>query len=560
MAHTLTLTQGSTTAQLAESATNYLLISYFPKSPAQPPQQTGNADLDLITPIIDDVTITFRGSSNDNLIEKLAVVERILFNAARYQKDRYSGVVTTLTWKPSGATNSATVEVLGGYVDLPKDMLTAKGTPSNRLQSAVVHIMRRPVWEGAERGLYAFPFATTNGVLNVSQLYDHDISTTVNQNSSSGQKVLNVASTSGWAPGDLVLTSSSDDSRDEIGTIDTIQAGVSFTLLLNLTYTHTAVQADVVTRIFALYGDLPARARTRITLSGGNSANCQRVMAALRRDGTPANFQHTLPVASLPTGWAITAGTDTVISADANFVSGSKARYTPNGARTGEQLLARWVYTGANVVDQLGVFMPIVRYRDNASVPNFKLRMRAGYKISSAYQYGAYSLQFPSLTLFADSSGTTEIGSMDVGRLTVPRDWDIQTPAALVYELYVTAVAVTGTLDIDDTGLYPLGESGEGRGCVVAEFPIGIASQRAYLDARNRYQRAYLTDGSDVKQCGFSDYPDGGELWLWPQQAGQRLFFYAARNIDNGAKHNAATGLTAVVTYVPQYVHMRGTS
>jgi hypothetical protein len=71
--------------------------------------------------------------------------------------------------------------------------------------------------------------------------------TTVDANSASGQKVLNVASTTtpAFAAGDSVVINYGG-AREESGTIDTVQAGVSITLLANLTYTHTAAQADEV--------------------------------------------------------------------------------------------------------------------------------------------------------------------------------------------------------------------------------------------------------------------------------------------------------------------------
>lgn len=73
------------------------------------------------------------------------------------------------------------------------------------------------------------------------------VSTTVDADSNSGQKVLNVASTAtpSFQVGDRVHINSGG-ARDEVGYIASIQAGVSITLVSNLTFTHTAVQADAV--------------------------------------------------------------------------------------------------------------------------------------------------------------------------------------------------------------------------------------------------------------------------------------------------------------------------
>ena len=75
------------------------------------------------------------------------------------------------------------------------------------------------------------------------------LSTTVDADSASAQKVLNVAATAGYAAGNYVLIGEGT-AREEIKIIDTIQAGVSLTMTVNLTYTHTGVQADAVERTF----------------------------------------------------------------------------------------------------------------------------------------------------------------------------------------------------------------------------------------------------------------------------------------------------------------------
>jgi hypothetical protein len=70
--------------------------------------------------------------------------------------------------------------------------------------------------------------------------------TTVNGDSASGQKVLQVAATTAFTEGEQV-TIHPGGAREETKTIDTIQAGVSLTMTANLDETHTAVQADPVT-------------------------------------------------------------------------------------------------------------------------------------------------------------------------------------------------------------------------------------------------------------------------------------------------------------------------
>jgi len=70
--------------------------------------------------------------------------------------------------------------------------------------------------------------------------------TTVDADSAAGQKVLNVASTTGFAPGDSVTIADNVIGSEETKTIDTIQAGVSLTMTANLSFAHSAASAHVV--------------------------------------------------------------------------------------------------------------------------------------------------------------------------------------------------------------------------------------------------------------------------------------------------------------------------
>ena len=83
--------------------------------------------------------------------------------------------------------------------------------------------------------------------LKENLIYEHtaDALTTVDADSESGQKVLNVASTVGFEEMELVTINKGGD-REEIRRIDTIQSGVSLTMTVNLSFTHTQVQGDEV--------------------------------------------------------------------------------------------------------------------------------------------------------------------------------------------------------------------------------------------------------------------------------------------------------------------------
>lgn len=69
--------------------------------------------------------------------------------------------------------------------------------------------------------------------------------TTVDADSASGQKVLNVTATTDFVAADVVVVNPGG-AREEACVIDTVQAAVSITCLSNLAFTHTAAQADVV--------------------------------------------------------------------------------------------------------------------------------------------------------------------------------------------------------------------------------------------------------------------------------------------------------------------------
>jgi len=77
---------------------------------------------------------------------------------------------------------------------------------------------------------------TTNGI-EYSRGYSNE--TEVDETSAAEQKVLKVAATTGYAEGDKVIIGRGTD-REEEAVVDSVSAGVSLTLVDNLTYEHTA--------------------------------------------------------------------------------------------------------------------------------------------------------------------------------------------------------------------------------------------------------------------------------------------------------------------------------
>lgn len=84
-----------------------------------------------------------------------------------------------------------------------------------------------------------------NMVGNLTYEHTANARTTVDEDSSSLQKVLKVASTSGFAVDEFVTVDANGD-RAETRKIYTIQAGVSLTFTVDLYYTHTQAQGDEV--------------------------------------------------------------------------------------------------------------------------------------------------------------------------------------------------------------------------------------------------------------------------------------------------------------------------
>jgi len=72
--------------------------------------------------------------------------------------------------------------------------------------------------------------------------------TTVNSNSNSGQAALNVASSSGFAAGQIICVEGASQARQEFHRVSKVAAGI-ITLDTNLKTTHTSAQADTVRNV-----------------------------------------------------------------------------------------------------------------------------------------------------------------------------------------------------------------------------------------------------------------------------------------------------------------------
>jgi len=195
----------------------------------------------------------------------------LLANTYTYDKtDQYVSDLTPASHEHDGS-GYARVTLTSAAVTLRSDGNGAKldaldtvfanlAAGSNNIKYAVIY--KHVTGDSDSPLLFIFTFASdivpdgsdftlvwpADGIALSENRISADAVTYVDANSSSGQKVLNVASTAGFVAADTVLIDQNDDGDGrEFGVVDTVQAGVSLTLQANLTYSHTALTGDVVT-------------------------------------------------------------------------------------------------------------------------------------------------------------------------------------------------------------------------------------------------------------------------------------------------------------------------
>lgn len=143
----------------------------------------------------------------------------------------------------------------------------------------------------------------------------YGVDTFVDETSASGQPILKVDDTTDFSPGDNVIINRGG-AREEEKIIDTVQAGVSLTMTVNLEYEHTAGQADVVEKFIAFTetAGAPAQSQFRVDYppdDGGkgtglvefntNDAN-KEVRITYKATGSPALAETLDTKISYPTG------------------------------------------------------------------------------------------------------------------------------------------------------------------------------------------------------------------------------------------------------------------
>jgi hypothetical protein len=126
MAHTLTLSDGTTTCDLASTASPGIrLVNFAPPPPLRQVSRTSgwpyvDGQRTVAGSFIDGqatITCTVQGSSINNVASQLATLETLLQSAVVYEEQRFGSPVR-LAWKPQNATNTA-YWVLTGVLQWP---------------------------------------------------------------------------------------------------------------------------------------------------------------------------------------------------------------------------------------------------------------------------------------------------------------------------------------------------------------------------------------------------------------------------------------------------------
>ena len=173
--------------------------------------------------------------------------------------------------------------------------------------------------------------------------------TTVNVDSSSGQKVLKIAATTSFQPGDRVRINSGG-ARDESRFVASVQAGTSLTFTENLVYAHTSVQADVV-QVANRYVEAYATGTTHV-ITGAWTLGCYLGCAV--RDvfaySAGSNYlEYTPPARTAASGiWDVAGLQSGFYQARARIVG--LASYVPDQGSINDQLLYIFTTAGAGVL------------------------------------------------------------------------------------------------------------------------------------------------------------------------------------------------------------------
>lgn len=204
-----------------------------------------------------------------------------------------AALVGTLTWERN--TGPVTIVTMESAAD------SAAGTEIDEIRTIYFNAASDP---DSAKILYDKVFMRNNdGTITLTEAAirlmdgceDTTYATTVDVDSAAGQKVLSVAATAGAIAGDSIIINVGGV-RAEIHEINTVQAGVSLTLIDNLIYAHTLAQADAVNLCKAEFWletslDGTTSVANRTTAPGGSTFNARTKNVANTQNHTAGTAQ-----------------------------------------------------------------------------------------------------------------------------------------------------------------------------------------------------------------------------------------------------------------------------
>jgi|GEM_PF-4072725 len=304
-----------------------------------------------------------------------------------------------------------------------------------------------------------------------------------------------------------------------------------------------------------LLGDLPAPCRFIVQSSGGNTASAKRALASLKANGTPAQFSHILQVESAT---YLDAGLTNQASTNFSPGTGGTTAKRYAAANTNFIQLARWDIT-SNVLAWQGTYLALLRVRENSTTRNYRFMLRGGDIVGSQYIAGAWTTAQKVKTPTTNSGATTEWLLLPLGLVTAPRARGRDVPyGGIFFDLWGDCLAATGSVDLDNLFLFPVGECGSGLGLAAADFDVALSNGRAVFDSRAGMPPAYLSDGTNFL-AGAANY-QGGALYVLPQVALQRVYFLVTRDETGYFQHDRTNTLSVTGWYQPRWSHMPGTN
>lgn len=450
----------------------------------------------------------------------------------------------------SGMANTSHTEILAMSLEFPENYMSDATLVNLRIENVKINLTLAPYWTASTLNVINAQAITNAQSDYVNITGDMTTYTVTNAALTSNVATLTIGAHS-LLVGDTVTVSSVSLDSTFNGTFV-----VSAIAATTISYAKTHANIGSATSsgsVVGLYVKSSRSAPLRIKVAGG-AAGTNKLIAALRKQGTPSNFVHQY--------WAKDA-TLTANTAARNGDTTFSGNGTNNGTRTtaantSENKTHRWTNT-TNVTSQYGAFRAFLRCRSNTA-GRYSVRLRAGLTDGTNIIYppnGGYSTN-------SAQSVTTDSGNalafVDLGIVRQPaKNAGTNTVYGIVYEIYATCSDTTGspTLDVDGIWLFPVGEGENGTGYCSAVYDLGTAAAGvgfAFMDAIQNNVQAYLADGSAVMTFPTLNLPDGAALWIAPQRAHRLYLALVDESTSAGnPRHDYTQSITLTVDHEVRY-------